>query len=344
MGKPKSNYTDFITVIRSTLRMSILALGLMAAFIVYLILFPPRYFKLSESREIPVSWMAPDINSVPKTESGKLIHYGRELIVNTTYYLGPNGTVRKMSNGMNCQNCHLEAGTKPFGNNFSAVKATYPKYRARYGSIVSIENRVNDCFERSLNGQPLENQSLEMRAILAYLHWVGKDVQKEKASEGSRLLPLSYLDRAASPEKGKDVYVRKCMMCHGNQGEGLRNHDGTFWVNPPLWGDHSYNVGAGLYRLSCFAEFVKTNMPIGVNFDAPQLSDEEAWDVAAYVNSMPRPMMNLDQDWPDISSKPVDYPFGPYTDTFSAAQHKYGPFMPIVESQKKIHHDKKAFP
>jgi thiosulfate dehydrogenase len=92
---------------------------------------------------------------------------------------------------------------------------------------------------------------------------------------------------------------------------------------------NSYNVGAGLYRVSTLAGYVKANMPYGVTFENPFLTDEEAWDVAAYINSMPRPDKDLSMDWPDISKKPFDHPFGPYADSFSEIQHKYGPFILI---------------
>ena len=72
-------------------------------------------------------------------------------------------------------------------------------------------------------------------------------------------------------------------------------------------------------------------MPLGANYDKPQLSDEEAWDLAAYVNSMPRPAKDLSKDWPDIAGKPFDHPFGPYADPFTEEQHKYGPYKPIKE-------------
>ena len=104
---------------------------------------------------------------------------------------------------------------------------------------------------------------------------------------------------------------------------------------PPLWGKKSYNEGAGLFRMSRFAGYVKANMPFGANFQNPQLSDEEAWDVAAYVNSQPRPKHPfLDTDWPSIAKKPFDHPFGPFSDTFPEAQHKYGPYGPIVDFYK----------
>lgn len=225
----------------------------------------------------PDVWQAPDVTQIPKDEHGKLIEYGRELVAHTAQYLGPNGSVKTMSNGMNCQNCHLDAGTKPFGNNYSAVASTYPKFRARSGTEETIEKRVNDCFERSLNGKALENDSHEMRAIVAYIQWLGKDVEKGKSPKGSGLVELTYLDRPASAENGKLVYNEKCIVCHGKNGEGIALADGTGYQFPPLWGEHSYNIGAGLFRLTRFAGYVKANMPLGATYESPQLTDEEAW-------------------------------------------------------------------
>jgi thiosulfate dehydrogenase len=281
-------------------------------------------------------WHAPNASQLPQDETGKLIAYGRELIVHTSQYLGPNGSVQPISNGMNCQNCHLDAGTKPFGNNYSAVASTYPKFRARSGTEETIEKRVNDCFERSLNGKALENSSHEMKAIVAYIQWLGKDVEKGKSPKGAGLVELTYLDRPASTENGKIIYDEKCIVCHGKNGEGIALADGTGYQFPPLWGPHSYNIGAGLFRLSRFAGYVKANMPLGATYDSPQLTDEEAWDVAAYVNSLPRPKKDLSKDWPDISKKPVDHPFGPYADGFEEKQHKLGPFKPIQEKRKVL--------
>jgi thiosulfate dehydrogenase len=132
------------------------------------------------------------------------------------------------------------------------------------------------------------------------------------------------------------LYEQKCVVCHGKSGEGILNESGNSWIYPPLWGEKSYNNGAGLYRLSRFAGYIKANMPLGATYSEPQLSDEEAWDIAAYVNSLHRPQKDLSSDWPDISKKPVDHPFGPFTDGFSDEQHKFGPFKPILEKQKEI--------
>lgn len=195
--------------------------------------------------------------------------------------------------------------------------------------VEGFEKRVNDCIERSLNGQKLEENSREMQAMVAYLKWVGKDVKKDQSLPGFGLVEIKTLDRAASPEKGLLVYQQYCARCHGQEGEGVMAKSGLEWTYPPLYGKDSYNIGAGLYRLSRFASFIKANMPYGVSYENPFLTDEEAWDVAAYVNSMPRPEKDLSEDWPDISKKPIDHPFGPYTDSFPEVQHKYGPFEPI---------------
>jgi cytochrome c len=280
-------------------------------------------------------WKAPDWSSVESEPNADEIHYGRELIANTAEYLGPQGKVKAISNGMNCQNCHLQAGTVPLGNNYGAVAATYPKMRARSGTEEDIQKRINDCFERSLNGQPLAKDSKEMIAMAAYINWLGKDVPKGETPVGSGIYEVPQMDRAADPIKGKLVYDNQCQSCHAADGQGLPRPDGKGYIYPPLWGDNSYNHGAGLYRLSRFAGYVKANMPLGATFENPIISDSEAWDVAAYVNTMDRPKKDLSKDWPDISKKPVDHPFGPFADGFTEEQHKFGPFKPIQEARSK---------
>ncbi|MCH7412721.1 c-type cytochrome [Belliella sp. R4-6] len=281
-------------------------------------------------------WLPPDWALVNLEPNSELIIYGKELISNTSEYLGPNGKVGQISNGMNCQNCHINSGTMPLGNNYSAVFATYPKVRARSGQIEDIPKRINDCFERSLNGQPLSQSSREMIAIVAYMEWLGKDVPKGETPKGAGLFELQYLDRAANPLAGKRVYENQCKSCHGEEGQGVLRVDGYGYTYPPLWGENSYNDGAGLYRLSRFAGYVKANMPLGSTYQNPILTDEQAWDVAAYVNSMQRPQKDISMDWPDISKKPFDHPFGPYVDGFLENQHKFGPFRPIKEANTSI--------
>ena len=268
------------------------------------------------------------------TDSGKLIYYGLELITNTSNYLGPKGTVAQITNGLNCQNCHLKAGTAPLGNNFARVYATYPQYKSRDNKIVTIYDRINDCLERSMNGKSLDSNSHEMRAMYAYMKWLGQDIPKGISPAGTGIMKLKFLNRAADPLAGRKIFVADCQSCHGNNGQGIFNPGKTAYVYPPLWGKHSYDDGAGMYRMINFAGFVKNNMPFGTTYQSPRLTDEEAWDVAAFVNSQPRPHIDQSQDWENLKKKPIDYPFGPYLDSFTEKEHKYGPFGPIKNFKK----------
>lgn len=299
------------------------------------IAFTKPFIPASEYNLEDNSWIAPNPNTIPIGKAGIEILYGKELIAHTAKYLGPKGSVAQIANQMNCQNCHNDAGTKPFALNYAAVSSTYPQFKARSSSLVSIAQRINGCFERSLNGSKLAVNSKEMLAIIAYIKWLGKDVPKGIKPKNTGLTKLPYLNREADPLKGKLVYMQMCVSCHGKNGEGVLTASKLEFTYPPLWGEDSYNDGAGLYRISSFAAFVKNNMPFGVNIKSTVLEDEQAWDVAAFVNSQPRPHLDQKNDWKDISSKPIDFPFGPYADNFSAHQHKYGPFIEIENSQKK---------
>lgn len=281
-------------------------------------------------------WTPKELNTKATDSLTAMVKYGKELISHTARYLGPKGRVMKTTNGMNCQNCHLEAGTKAWGNNYGAVFSTYPKYRARSGTEEDIYKRINDCLERSLNGKALANSSKEMQAIKAYIEYVGADVKKGDKPKGSGLFELPFLDRPADPKKGQILYAAKCQSCHQENGQGLLAADQKEYTYPPLWGKNSYNYGAGLYRLSRFAGYVKYNMPQGATYLNPQLTDEESWDLAAFVNTQPRPPKDLSKDWPKIDEKPVDHPFGPFADKFPESQHKFGPFKAIKEAQKKM--------
>lgn len=296
---------------------------------------PPKQYK----EDVPDHWVAPSLFLDDKLEGEerKEVIYGEDIVANTARYFGPHGSVQQITNGMNCQNCHLQAGRLAYGNNYGAVASTYPKFRDRSGSVETISKRVNDCFERSLNGSALDTNSREMKAIVAYIKWIGEDVKKGDKPKGSGITELPYMDRAADAVKGKEVYVAKCQTCHGADGEGVLDMSGAAYAYPPLWGKNSYNTGAGLFRISRFAGYVKDNMPYGqATHKEPALTNEEAWDVAAFVNSQPRPQKDLSNDWPDVSKKPIDHPFGPYADGFNEKQHKYGPFQPIADKRKQI--------
>ena len=298
-------------------------------------------------------WTAPDPSSIPLNDEGKLISYGRRLIIHTSKYFGPTGSLSKSTNGMNCQNCHLDAGTRPYGNNLGAVASIYPKFSPRSGNVVTIAGKVNECLTRSMNGTPIDTTGKEMNAFIAYIKWLGKDVKKGETPDGSGGIKAPhFIARAADPEKGKEVFDQLCARCHGKDGQGQfvadvlkdktkqqggnATKDDLFYY-PALWGSHSFNGVATLYRLSKFAGFVQNNMPYPISYKSPVLTNEEAWDVAAFVNSRERPMNDHSKDYLiDISKKPFDFPFAPYADTFSEDQHKFGPYIEMP-SAKKAH-------
>lgn len=303
----------------------VLTLGIAVGAVILYKLLPDPVKPVIE-KEDPLAWYPPSIYSLVNSPESDLVLYGRELILHTAKYFGPRGHLSKISNGMNCGNCHLDAGSRPYGNSFAAVAANYPKFRNRSGKVESVEFRINDCFERSLNGKMIDTSGREMRAMVAYIKWIGKDVQKKIVPKSSGVPKIEILNRAADPVNGRQVYVSKCLRCHGAGGEGMLSPDSTEYSYPPLWGKNSYNVSAGLYRISSLAGFVKYNMPYTLTQTEPQLSDEDVWDVSAYICAQQRPEKFFTQDWPKIETKPFDHPFGPFADTFSEARHKFGPF------------------
>jgi thiosulfate dehydrogenase len=200
-----------------------------------------------------------------------------------------------------------------------------------------LRDRINGCMQRSMNGRPLPRDSVEMIAMEAYINSLGAQfaVMGESRRESSEPGAFVEPDRAADPDAGRDVYEQNCQVCHGADGQGLRAsadpEDG--YVFPPLWGPDSFNDGAGMHRVLTAARFIKARMPFG----KPGLTDDQAFDVAAYINSHPRPeMSNLEQDYPDRTDKPIDSPYPPYADPFPREQHRYGPFRPIREYYERL--------
>lgn len=277
-------------------------------------------------------WIFPDKIS----ENKELIDYGKELVTNTFKYIGPevkNPQMRFAGNNLSCKNCHLNSGTKQFTSGFVGVSKRYPQFRARENKIGDLAERINGCVERSLNGKRISENSLEIKSIIAYMDWLSSKVPEKTKVKGQGLVDITYPERAASPDKGKIVFQNKCSTCHGINGQGLRNGkkgDANGYIYPPLWGNDSYNTGAGMYRVITSAKFIKANMPFG----NPTLTDEESFDVAAYINSQPRAKKDfLDNDYPDLKLKPIDTPYPPFADDFSALQHKYGPFKVMDKSK-----------
>lgn len=288
----------------------------------------------------------PEVSALPRDAKGQLIRDGRDLVRATYALIGPNvadTSKRFAGNNLACTNCHLDAGTKKFGMPLFGIYGDFPAYSARIGGTISIEDRINSCMTRSMNGRAIPNDAPEMRAFVAYVEFLSTGVPAGQQLPGLGAGKMKELARPADPERGRAIYEQKCAACHNTDGSGIMRDRGVpqlGYMMPPLWGPDSYNDGAGLARLINFANFVHFNMPHGADYLNPQMTPEQSWDVAAYVLSQPRPhRAGLDKDFPDLLSKPVDAPYGPYADRFSEKQHKYGPFGPIQEAIKRMKAD-----
>ena len=259
--------------------------------------------------------------------------YGQRLVRDTARYLGPDhedSAMRYSGTRMACASCHLDSGTRPGTLSLLGSAARYPRESGRDGGLRDLRDRINGCMQRSMNGRPLPRDSIEMIAIEAYIESLGEQFAMMGESRRTAVEPAAFVepDRAADPVAGQIVYETNCQACHGEDGQGLfaTADPADGFLFPPLWGPDSFNNGAGMNRVLTAARFIKARMPFG----QPELTDDEAFDVAAFINSQPRPEKgNLEQDYPDRSKKPIDSPYPPYADPFPREQHRFGPFQPI---------------
>lgn len=278
-------------------------------------------------------WAPPDLGTVGDDAFGSLVKYGHALTVDTANHIGPqvaDPARRYAGNNLSCGNCHLRAGTQPFALPLSGVLGQFPQYRAREGGIGTLEERINGCMERSLNGRALPLDGTEMKAFLAYAKWLSAGIPVGARLDGAGVRAITEPARAADPAHGAAVYADTCAICHGADARGQRAATGFGYQFPPLAGPDSYNIGAGMARLLTAAAFIRSNMPLGVTFDGTVLSDDDAYDVAAFINGLERPgKAGLEADYPHRLQKPVDAPYGPWADGFPAAQHRLGPFAAV---------------
>jgi len=234
----------------------------------------------------------PDAAIIPEGSYGDAVRRGRALLVGTRDSLPAH-----VGNQLRCVSCHLDEGRRETGS-WVGVFARYPQYRSRSGAIETIEYRVNDCFRRSMNGVALDLASRDMADIVAYLAFLSRGVPVGPPQPGARLQQWAAFK--ADTAAGRQVFASTCVACHGPDGQGSVGA-------PPLWGPQSYNVGAGMARVRTAAEFIRHNMP----FDQPgTLTDQQAIDVAAFVNARPRPdYRGKENDWPNGDPPPdVAYP------------------------------------
>jgi thiosulfate dehydrogenase len=230
----------------------------------------------------------PPQRPLPAGPLGDTIRLGEVLVRETTTH---PLTKPFVGNRLNCGSCHLDGGAHPTAASFLGVATAYPAWAPREGRVITLEDRILNCFMRSCNGTRPPLGSQPSVAIAAYITWLstGEPLQMNAAkSLGPRAVPLLKLDEAsANLEQGRVLYFDRCAQCHGDDGQGDDE-------NPPVWGPHSYNDGAGLANNLPLASWLKLAMPL----DDATLTDQEALDIAAFVNSHARPKFRLEEHLP----------------------------------------------
>ena len=246
-----------------------------------------------QTGNVAIEFAPPSPETIPGSQLGEQIRLGYQIVVNTQEYARPY-----VGNRLNCTNCHLDGGLNPNAASFVGLAAVYPEYRTRSARVTTLADHVNDCVERNLNGRAFPPDSSKLQAIVAYITWLSRGVPSG-ATLPWRGLQHIESRRPLDGDNGKKVFSGKCAFCHGFDGLGTM-------AAPPVWGPQSYNIAADMARVSVAASFIKSNMPRARGWS---LSDEDAYDVAAYINAQPRPdFPDKANDWPK-GGKPADVPY-----------------------------------
>jgi thiosulfate dehydrogenase len=246
----------------------------------------PRPSARTEATALP--FRVPDESEIKDSITLKSIRRGRALIHNTRDSLPQNAV-----SALSCANCHFSDGTVANAMPLVGAYSRFPQYRARSGHVDLLEDRINDCFKRSLNGKPLASESRDMRDIVTYIAFLSRGYPPGTEMQGQSVPKLDPL--VGDTARGRQVFATNCVACHGADGNGTA-------AGPPLWGARSYNIGAGMARVRSAAAFIHHLMPR----DRPgTLTPQQAFDVATYINTRPRPdFRGKERDWPHGGAPP----------------------------------------
>lgn len=223
----------------------------------------------------------PPESDIPDNEFGRLVRRGLAIFTDT-----PRQASAYAGDGLSCSNCHLDRGRRPGSAPMWSAWVSYPQFRAKNNAVNTFAMRIQGCFRFSMNGKPPPAEGDVIVALMSYAFFLARGAPTGAKLEGAGFPKLAEPDETPDITRGAASYVLKCAACHGENGEGRRSRDGARYQFPPLWGDASYNWGAGMANVDTAAAFIKHNMPWGLT-DA--LGAQEVWDIAIYINSRERP-------------------------------------------------------
>lgn len=227
----------------------------------------------------PTYFAPPPESAIPDDGFGAMVRRGRAIFLDT-----PTHAAAYVGNGLSCRNCHLDRGRMPNSAPMWAAWVRYPQFRSKNRMVNTMADRIAGCFRFSMNGTAPPADGDEMRALQAYFFWMASGAPTGRDLPGGGYPAVPRPPLAPDVDRGGTLYAERCALCHGNDGEGQRS--AGRYVFPPLWGPDTYNRGAGMYRVETAAAFIKANMPLS---QGGSLTDQQAWDVAAFINAHDRP-------------------------------------------------------
>jgi thiosulfate dehydrogenase len=194
------------------------------------------------------------------------------------FHSTPDEAQPYVGNRLSCNSCHFQDGTAAHAAPMIDVAPTFPQFSERAKRTITLKDRIQECFVRSENGHPLPETGTEMTALVAYINSLSTKSPKAEKYSGRGLVKVP--DLKGNPVRGEGIYMSKCAVCHGFAGEGVGP------MLPPVWGNDSFNDGAGMNKVEKMAAFVVKNMP---QTNPGSLTPQESFDVSAYIHAKPRP-------------------------------------------------------
>jgi len=227
----------------------------------------------------PKPFAPPAMSAIPNSP------FGREVAMGRAIFDDPGANAHAfVGNDLKCSNCHLGEGRVAYSAPMWGAYVSYPQYRAKNGHVNTFAERLQGCFKYSMNGKAPPLGDPVLVALESYAYFLANGAPVGTKLPGQGFLKLSRPPLPPDYVRGQDVYTANCALCHGFDGKGQAARGAVLF--PPVWGPRSYNWGAGMADINNAAGFIKANMPLG---KGGTLTDQQAWDVAAFIDSQPRP-------------------------------------------------------